>query len=78
MEGIVLTAGRVVADWYISQSPFASPGTVNFLVFVPIFSIISIVYLEAVPRLAPRGKSPFHTLPTPRTPEKNGEKKMGN
>ena len=47
---------EVVADWYITQSPFASPGTVNFLIFAPIFSIISIVYLEAVPRLAPRGK----------------------
>lgn len=46
----------LVADWYITQSPFASPATVNFLIFVPIFSIISIVYLEAIPRLAPRGK----------------------
>lgn len=47
----------------MTQSPFASPGTVNFLVFVPIFSIISIVYLEAVPRLAPRGKIPSSLFP---------------
>ncbi|SPO03820.1 uncharacterized protein DNG_06503 [Cephalotrichum gorgonifer] len=57
-----LGMAAVVADWYINQSPFASPMTVNFLLFVPIFSVISIVYLEAVPRLAPRASHPFVSL----------------
>lgn len=68
--------GRIVADWYIAQSPFASPGAVNFLVFAPIFSIVSIAYLEAVPRLAPRGEHPLRTAPVPLPSEGEPKKKV--
>lgn len=35
----------------------ASPSQINFLIFVPIFSILSMVYLEVAPRVMPKGNA---------------------
>lgn len=46
-----------VANWYNMDTMTSSPSQVNFLVFVPLWSFISIAYLELVPKFAPRGES---------------------
>lgn len=48
--------GAVVAHWYNADTLTASPTQINFLIFVPLFSFISVVYLEIVPRFMPRGQ----------------------
>lgn len=45
-----------VAHWYDADTLTASPSQINFLIFVPLFTFISIAYLEITPRWAKRGK----------------------
>jgi hypothetical protein len=45
-----------VANWYNSDTLTASPSQINFLIFVPIWSFITIAYLEITPVYAKRGK----------------------
>lgn len=45
-----------VANWYNADTLTASPSQINFLVFIPIFSFITVAYLEITPRYAKRGK----------------------
>jgi len=40
----------------------ASPSQVNFLIFASIYSMISVVFLEVVPRMFPRGNYPIPVL----------------
>ncbi|KAI9170965.1 hypothetical protein HJFPF1_00444 [Paramyrothecium foliicola] len=51
-----------VTNWYVSGSRRWSPSSINWLVFVPIFSVLSIVYLELAPRRFPRFSHPFASL----------------
>ena len=55
---------RIVANWYNTGTLTASPPQINFLIFVPLFSFISIVYLEITPRFLAKGKAhhPKHEL----------------
>jgi hypothetical protein len=46
-----------VAHWYNADTLTASPSQINFLIFVPLFSFLSIVYLEVTPRFLARGKA---------------------
>lgn len=48
-----------MANWYNVDTLTSSPSQVNFLVFVPLFSLISIAYLEAVPKFMPKCKRLF-------------------
>jgi hypothetical protein len=50
-----LTACKV-ANWYNSDTLTASPSQINFLIFVPVWSFITIAYLEITPVYAKRGK----------------------
>lgn len=43
-----------MANWYNVDTLTSSPSQINFLVFVPLFSLISIAYLEAVPKFMPK------------------------
>jgi hypothetical protein len=52
-----------VANWYNSDTLTASPSQINFLIFVPVWSFITIAYLEITPVYAKRGKR--HNLPPP-------------
>jgi hypothetical protein len=45
-----------VAHWYNADTLTASPNQINFLIFVPIFSLISIAYLELIPRFLAKGR----------------------
>jgi len=52
-----------VANWYNVDTFTASPSQINFLIFSSIWSLISLAFLELVPKFAPRGK---HKLPPPK------------
>ncbi len=43
-----------MASWYNVDTLTASPSQINFLIFVPLFTILSVVYLEGAPRFMPR------------------------
>ncbi|TVY49388.1 hypothetical protein LOCC1_G000828 [Lachnellula occidentalis] len=51
---ISITDRFKVAHWYNADTLTASPKQINFLIFVPVFSLISVFYLEFVPRFAPK------------------------
>lgn len=57
-----LTNESIVAHWYNADTLTASPSQINFLIFVPLFSFISVVYLEVVPRFMPKGKTSHNKL----------------
>lgn len=41
-----------------NQTGYHSATQINFLIFVPTFSLLSLLFLELAPRLAPKGKEP--------------------
>jgi hypothetical protein len=45
-----------VAHWYDADTLTASPSQINFLIFTPLFTLLSIAYLEITPRWAKRGE----------------------
>ncbi|CAM1510428.1 Fc.00g007630.m01.CDS01 [Cosmosporella sp. VM-42] len=51
-----------VVNWFNEGSRIASPSPYNFFIFAPVFSIFSIIYLEATPRYAPRASHPIAAL----------------
>lgn len=53
---------RVVVNWYMNGARTSSPSIFNFLVFAPVFSLLSIIYLETIPRFAPRGSHPWASM----------------
>lgn len=53
---------RTVAHWYSVGTRFASPSELNFLIFAPIFSLVSVAYLELTPRFAPRAAHPYSSM----------------
>ncbi len=63
----VANAIWTVAHWYDNDTLTAAPSQINFLIFVPIFSVLSVAYLEIAPRFMPRGKPPSPPPPPPQT-----------
>ncbi|RKF61400.1 hypothetical protein OnM2_042037 [Erysiphe neolycopersici] len=61
MAILVVALSIYVAHWYNVDTLTSPPSQVNFLVFAPIFSFISIAYLELAPRFAPRGEISYQT-----------------
>jgi len=59
---IILGLSAYVAHWYDADTLTASPSQIDFLIFVPLFSFISIVYLEVTPRFFARASHPFAHL----------------
>ncbi|PFH62006.1 hypothetical protein XA68_15548 [Ophiocordyceps unilateralis] len=57
-----LSLSAYVVNWYLVTTIRGSPPSVGFLVFAALFSILSILYLELVPRLFPRAGRPSVTL----------------
>ena len=51
-----LTGFSAVANWYNMDTLTASPTQINFMIAAPLFSLITIAYLELVPRFMPRSK----------------------
>ncbi|KAM7200533.1 Membrane-associating domain containing protein [Naviculisporaceae sp. PSN 640] len=62
MSFIVLGLSAYVASWYNNDMATASPGQINFLIFASLYSIVSIVLIEVVPRFMPRASHPYVSL----------------
>jgi len=56
---VVLGTAGYVANWYNSDTLTASPSQINFLIFVPVWSFITIAYLEITPVYAKRASHPY-------------------
>ncbi|OBT98218.1 hypothetical protein VE01_03837 [Pseudogymnoascus verrucosus] len=56
---MVLILSSYVAHWYDADTLTASPSQFNFLIFTGVWSLLSIFYLEIVPRRWPRGSHPY-------------------
>jgi len=56
---IVLALSAYVAHWYNHDTLTASPTQVNFLVFVPAFSLLSMIYLELSQRVFTKTSHPI-------------------
>ncbi|KAH6670041.1 marvel domain-containing protein, partial [Halenospora varia] len=59
---VVIILSSSVAHWYNADTLTSSPSQVNFLIFAPLFSFISIAYLEITPRFMPRASHPYAHL----------------
>jgi len=56
---VVLGLSAYVAHWYDADTLTASPSQINFMIFVPLFSLLSIAYLELAPRFAKRASHAY-------------------
>jgi len=56
---VVLGTAGYVANWYNSDTLTAPPNQINFLIFVPVWSFITIAYLEITPIYAKRASHPY-------------------
>jgi len=56
---VVIGLSAYVAHWYDADTLTASPSQINFLIFVPLFSFVSIAYLEVTPRFVPKASHPY-------------------
>lgn len=54
-----------VANWYNVDTLTSSPSQVNFLLFGSLFAMLSIIYLEVVPKFMPKRESLFPNLLLP-------------
>ncbi|GAP87945.2 putative Non-classical export protein 2 [Rosellinia necatrix] len=59
---VVLGLSSFVANWYNAEVKSASPPQIGWLLFVSIFTIISVGVLEGLPRFAPRFFHPYAAL----------------
>jgi len=56
---VVMGLSAYVAHWYDNDTLTASPSQINFLIFVPLFSFVSLVYLELSPRFLAKASHPI-------------------
>jgi len=56
---VIVGLSAYVAHWYDADTLTASPSQINFLIFVPLFSFLSIAYLEVTPRFAAKASHPY-------------------
>lgn len=56
---VVMGLSGYVANWYHNDKKEMSPSPVNFLIFSSVFTIFSVVTLEAVPRFMPKFALPI-------------------
>lgn len=46
---------QAVANWYIYSTQATSPPQINFLIFAPIFALLSLAYMTICPIVFPKG-----------------------
>jgi len=56
---VVLGLSAYVAHWYDADTLTASPSQINFLIFAPLFTFISVLYLEITPRFLTKASHPY-------------------
>ncbi|CAD6441359.1 33c71e08-b5a3-437a-865f-1501b296102b [Sclerotinia trifoliorum] len=56
---VVLGLSGYVSHWYNTDTLTASPSQINFLVFVSVFTLLSILYLEVAPRFMSKASHPY-------------------
>jgi len=56
---IILGLSSYVAHWYDADTLTASPSQINFLIFLSLFSLVSLAYLELTPRFAVRASNQY-------------------
>ncbi|KAK2629302.1 hypothetical protein QTJ16_000122 [Diplocarpon rosae] len=56
---LTMSLSGYVAHWYNNETLTASPSQVNFLIFVSLWSFISIAYLELSPRFMAKASNPY-------------------
>ncbi|KUJ11025.1 uncharacterized protein LY89DRAFT_625398 [Mollisia scopiformis] len=61
---VVMGLSAYVAHWYDADTLTASPSQINFLIFVPLFSFLSLIYLELSPRFMAKVSHPYIHLAT--------------
>jgi len=59
---VVFGLSAYVAHWYDADTLTASPSQINFLIFVPLFTFLSIAYLEITPRFVAKASHPYAHL----------------
>ncbi|KAK0706861.1 membrane-associating domain-containing protein [Lasiosphaeria miniovina] len=59
---VVLGLSAFVSNWYNTDTKTASPAQINFLIFAPLWSLLSIACLEVVPKFLPRLSNPYAAL----------------
>ncbi|ROW06394.1 hypothetical protein VMCG_04324 [Cytospora schulzeri] len=60
--GIILGLSAYVVHWYNADTLTSPPSQVSFLIFVPLFSLLSIAYLEVTPKFLPKYSHPWAVL----------------
>jgi hypothetical protein len=56
---IVLGLSGYVANWYNTETLTASPKEINFLIYVPVWTLLVCAYLELAPRYAKKFSHPY-------------------
>ncbi|KAK8130170.1 hypothetical protein PG999_002550 [Apiospora kogelbergensis] len=59
---IIMGLSAYVANWYNVDTLTTSPSQINWLLFVSIYTIISVAYLELAPRFMPKIVHPYATI----------------
>ncbi|KAK7977597.1 hypothetical protein PG996_003651 [Apiospora saccharicola] len=59
---IIMGLSSYVANWYNVDTLTTSPSQINWLLFVSIYTILSVAYLELAPRFMPRFAHPYATI----------------
>ncbi|KAM0511150.1 hypothetical protein ACHAPE_010172 [Trichoderma viride] len=66
LQGIMAAASigliAYVVNWHLRGSHLSTPPSINFLLFCPIFTLASVLYIELTPRFAPRATRPRISL----------------
>ncbi|KAK0703338.1 hypothetical protein B0T26DRAFT_744242 [Lasiosphaeria miniovina] len=59
---VVLGLSAFVSNWYNTDTKTSSLAQINFLIFAPLWSLLSIACLEMVPKFLPRLSNPYDAL----------------
>ncbi|RFU76925.1 hypothetical protein TARUN_5311 [Trichoderma arundinaceum] len=65
-QGLMAAAGIALAayvvNWHLRGPHLSTPPSISFLLFSPVFTISSILYIELTPRFAPNAICPMMSL----------------
>ncbi|KAL7906869.1 hypothetical protein GGI35DRAFT_97500 [Trichoderma velutinum] len=62
MAAASIALAAYVVNWHLRGPHLSTPPSINFILFSPIFSVLSILYLVLTPRFAPKAAHPVVSL----------------